>query len=185
MKNITFLLPIAFSILFVLACKNSEPAVAENASGSTEASTETTTPANDPVTAADPDQQSDSVIVHLRRTACFGKCPVFTFTILGNGKAAYEGRAHVDRIGQFEAQADQEMIDEIMAEAERLGFFEMQAEYDRPVTDLPSTIIGIRRSATMKEVKGRVEQPESFKKLAKFIEDRIATFDWKPVAPQD
>ncbi|MEO6038174.1 MAG: DUF6438 domain-containing protein, partial [Saprospiraceae bacterium] len=41
-----------------------------------------------------------SVVASLRRTACFGSCPVFSVEIWSDGQVIWQGERHVARIGR-------------------------------------------------------------------------------------
>jgi hypothetical protein len=42
--------------------------------------------------------------ITMKRTACYGTCPVYTATLSVNGKAKYEGIKHVERIGKYSGE---------------------------------------------------------------------------------
>ncbi len=177
-----FLLPLLLISTMVLsgtACRQQANAVAATEEQGTETTQERPV-ANDPQ-----EPQGDPVIFKLERTACFGPCPAYRITIHQSGKATYEGIAHVEQQGMHHAQVDGSLMDRLVQEAEQKGFFEMKDEYDRPVTDLPSTILTVRRNGDTKTVKGRVDPPQAFKDLAAWADEMLLPIPWKPVPPQD
>ncbi len=91
----------------------------------------------------------------------------------------------MDKMGLHHGQVSADTLQLLVAEAEKAGFFEMKAEYDRPVTDIPSTTISVRRNGELKKVKGRIDPPASFKALALRAEEILLPMNWKPVAPQE
>ncbi len=139
--------------------------------------------ANDrPVQATD--QIADSLVFSIARSACFGKCPFYRLFIYDSGYATYEGLGNVDRMGLHSTTIPAETRAQLIAEAEKAGFFEMKDEYDRPVTDIPSTTIIVRRADQVKKVKARTDIPEAFKSFAARAEEILFAQDWKPVQPQ-
>lgn len=46
------------------------------------------------------------LVIMLKRTGCYGTCPVFEAKIFSDGQAIYDGVRHVERIGLFEASVD-------------------------------------------------------------------------------
>lgn len=176
------MLPIAFG-----SCKQKENAV-DTSSTTEEARTPEppvppTPPATGPSTTSTQEPAaatSDSLVFKLQRTVCFGACPTYELLIYKSGYATYHGKQNVDRIGHYTTRVPQETIDKLIKEADAKGFFEMKPEYDRPVTDLPSTIISIQRNGDTKQVKGRVDIPQAFKDLAAYAEDVLFALPWQP-----
>lgn len=195
MKDLAYLISFALVAMLLFACKDRERTVtngsSENtaetppASGSTEnGSVDTgTSTTNDPVQGND--QKSDTLVFSIRRTACFGTCPTYDIYVYESGFATYEGKVHVDRIGLYQTRVGKATLETLLQEAESVDFFDMKAEYDSPVTDLPSTFITVARNGETKQVKGRVDPPAGFKKLAARAEELLLDLDWRSVKPQD
>ncbi len=187
-------LPALFAIVCLstalFACKDRERTVVTDGTTAGNGATAQTPPATQPPAPPAPplpvsDQVSDSLVFSLERGACFGTCPFYQLHIYKGGFATYNGLGHVERLGMHHGKVDQGTIDQLIKEAEIHGFFEMDDVYDSPVTDLPSTTITARRNGTVKQVKGRIDPPESFRTLTSRIEAILAQVDWQPVAPQD
>jgi hypothetical protein len=180
---------IATISVFALACKDKARTVEVDQPEET-AQTQPSAPA--PTSSSQPDQPStppqksdpvpDSLAFKIQRTACFGACPSYELTIYESGFVTYEGRSHVERIGKHTVQVPPGTLEKLVKEAEAKGFFEMKPEYDRPVTDLPSTIITVRKNGDTKQVKGRVDIPQAFKDLVAYAEEILFALPWKPVA---
>jgi hypothetical protein len=78
--------------------------------------------------------------------------PEYEITIYDNGAVTYAGWAHVARIGRYTTTISQDSLRELLAEADRLGFFEMSDPPRNLVDDVPSMIISItsdRKSHTV------------------------------------
>ncbi|HMU13770.1 MAG TPA: DUF6438 domain-containing protein [Flavobacteriales bacterium] len=161
---------LAFSALLlslVSACDSQKPAVDQPA-----------------LTSIDPVQFAmapDSVFFQLRRTPCFGTCPAYTITILGNGRATYSGHSHVERKGEYNGQVDASIMRALYDRATSISFFEFEDKYDGPVTDLPSTIIRVSANGRDKRVVGRVKPPAAFKAFATYADTLLAGVKWMPV----
>ena len=56
----------------------------------------------------------DSLLVSLRRGACFGACPQFTYTVYKSGYAEYYGERNVKKTGKWVARLSKEEIVEIV-----------------------------------------------------------------------
>jgi hypothetical protein len=90
--------------------------------------------------------------ITLERAACFGRCPVYTVTIAGDGTVTWTGKANVD-VATGTAKIPQAKVQELADLLASSCFFAMQDRYNPPVTDLPSvttsaTIGGATKSVT-------------------------------------
>jgi hypothetical protein len=82
--------------------------------------------------------QNDTVILSIERTPCFGRCPVFELKVYKNGYTTFEGKMNTDKQGLYMCNTKKEVLDSIFLRANTINFFNLQDEYDSPVTDLPS-----------------------------------------------
>ena len=123
----------------------------------------------------------DSVFFLLRRTPCFGTCPAYTITILGDGRASYSGNAHVERLGEYTGRVEEAMMQALYERAKEIGFFKLEDRYDGQVTDLPSTIIRVSADGHDKRVVVRVGPPAAFKRYASYADSLLAGVKWMPV----
>lgn len=121
----------------------------------------------------------DSLFFSLERTPCFGRCPAYTVAVYRSGLATFDGRSNTPLIGAHRAQAGRELMEAILAGAERAGFFTMQDSYDGQVTDLPSTIVRVVSGGRDKKVVGRYRMPEAFKHFAQSADSLLLPLDWK------
>ena len=121
------------------------------------------------------------VLVGLQRTPCFGRCPVYEFSVLSTGEATLKverfcteafGRALEE--GMHTAKVDVQAWDEVLAMADTFRFDTLANRYDNPqVTDLPASIITVRG----KTVFNRYGGPD-LNELYERIERTIGQTDW-------
>ena len=120
--------------------------------------------------------------LYYSRGACFGMCPIFELTVMRDGKAIYQGKNHVDRIGRYEAQISYNDVQEVVAKAKEIGYFDMQSAYDNDkVQDLPNINTGINHNGVLHRVRNRYKGPASLQKLYSTLDTMIAKQNWKPV----
>ena len=91
------------------------------------------------------------VLVGLQRTPCFGRCPVYEFSMLNTGEATLKvgrfceeafGRAMEE--GMHTAKVDPSAWQEVLDLAAALRFDTLASRYDNPqVTDLPASVVTI------------------------------------------
>ena len=94
---------------------------------------------------------TDAVIT-LLRTECFGSCPAYKVTILGDGTVSYEGRRFVAVEGHQTAQIDPEDVRQLVAQFYEIDYFSLQDSYECPVTDLPTAVTAISIAGDSKSV---------------------------------
>jgi hypothetical protein len=93
-----------------------------------------------------------SVSVTLRRTACYGTCPVYAVTIDGSGLVQYLGEWHVDIPGAQTSRIPPEKLKDLLRDFEGIHFFDLQDKYSESCTDQPTAIISILVDGKTKEV---------------------------------
>jgi len=125
---------------------------------------------------------ADSIIVAIERTACFGSCPSYRFTISKNGYAFYKGFAFVDKEGDHTARVDQSTISNILEAAQKTNYFDLDEFYWEPITDVPTTYTTIVKNAQRFNVLNQSEAPQSLIDFELFLDDVIAEIDWKKQA---
>ncbi len=123
---------------------------------------------------------SDSLVVYLQRTACFGVCPIYVLSIYENGTVIYEGEKFVDKEGKFRAMITKEAIQKIQEKALSIDYFKMNEVYDNPnVTDLPSTITALQQDLDFKVVVNRYEAPQPLNSLESYIDELVENLNWE------
>lgn len=180
------LIPVLFLAVFGAACQGSkktaaaDPVAPAAASMADQAATEVAAAGATPQAQDSVGTKSaqDSVWFQLRRTPCFGTCPVYAITVLEDGRATYSGGRFAPRQGEYTGKVGAETMEKLWSLAEEAGFFGLQDKYDGPVTDLPSTIMRFHGKGKDKQVVGRVGTPTSFKVLAEAAEELLAPVEW-------
>jgi hypothetical protein len=122
------------------------------------------------------------LIITLERTMCFGKCPVYTLTIYGDGTVNYEGKKHVAVMGSQMASISEHKVNQLIDEFMRINYFSLQNSYTkRGVTDMPSAITSIRiggREKTIRHYHGDRTAPPELKKLERRIDEIAGSARW-------
>lgn len=134
------------------ACKTTRPAADAS-----------TPPATTSTTATQP-QQQEAVLV-FGRSACFGTCPDYTARFFADGRLEYEGREHAPVVGNRTVQLAPAVVQQLLREAEQLGFAKLRDVYSKGALDLPSTTLSITTAAGTKTVRVDEGGPESLQKL--------------------
>ena len=117
----------------------------------------------------------------MKRTPCFGRCPVYNLEIKQNGVAYLEGIQFFDFEGMRVAKMTETQLDQIRALADKYGYFEMEHVYDAPVTDLPSVTTAMYTRNGTQWVYNRMEAPEALNQFQLEVETLIKDLQWSPV----
>ncbi len=128
--------------------------------------------------------KADSLFFSLERTPCFGTCKAYRIDVYRSGFATYDGRSNMEKQGRHTTRIDDEVLAQLLAKANDIGFWTMQDKYDAEVTDLPSTYIRVVAAGKDKKVLARVGTPAAFKAFATYAEERLLPLPWKPVVAE-
>jgi len=81
-------------------------------------------------------------LISIRKTNCFGECPVYEITIDKNGNVAYNGEQFVMEKGKRVFKLSKEELEKLNKKLSSKDFESFNDVYDNPrVMDLPSTYI--------------------------------------------
>ena len=128
------------------------------------------------------DEFPDSLMVRLQRTACFGRCPIYTLSIFQNGTAIYKGEKWVEKEGLFKSRVNKRQLEQIFSKAKEISFYKMKEQYDNAyITDLPSTITTLKTDSGFKIVANRYEGPEELQELERLIDDIANSLEWEQI----
>ena len=121
------------------------------------------------------------VIITVERTMCFGWCPDYRLSIYGNGKVVYEGRNYVQVEGKRTTYIPRSKVRELVAEFEKIQFYEFEDKYIFGASDLPSVLVSIDlegRSKTIDMYGAEMIAPEEIAYLIKQIEEAANVTRW-------
>lgn len=128
----------------------------------------------------------DSLEVRLQRTACFGRCPIYTLSFYKDGTVIYKGEKWVEKEGLYKGRVSESNLNNIIRKAKEIGFYEMDNQYDSEyVTDLPSTITTLKGESGFKVVANRYEGPELLYELEKLIDEVADSIEWEKIESKE
>jgi hypothetical protein len=87
----------------------------------------------------------------LRRTACFGSCPIYSIKINGRGFVTYEGRGWVKETGVHTSRISTVEVRRLVEQFISKGYFAFCGTYGAP-SDLPGAITAIKWPGVRKTV---------------------------------
>lgn len=125
--------------------------------------------------------------ISLRRTACFGACPIYTVKLSSNGSVEYHGERFVAAEGDRSRQMPPGTFAELAAFAESIDFFSLQDEYRQTigpgntvttVTDLPSRYLSVEKNGQTKTVLNYFGGPDSLARFEALIVELSGVARW-------
>jgi hypothetical protein len=82
--------------------------------------------------------------ITLKRTPCYGPCPVYTVTVFGTGEVRYFGEAHVDKPGAHSWKISRRRLQRLVEAFEKADYSRLLDAYtSREFTDAPGCLTSI------------------------------------------
>ncbi len=104
----------------------------------------------------------------MKRSGCYGRCPIYDLTIEPDGKVLFEGKFWTKITGKAEDKLTVEQSTQLFTEVEKANFFSLESNYNYNskncpdlATDLPSVILSIqinKKSKTIEHYLGCFEK---------------------------
>ena len=125
----------------------------------------------------------DDSFVSLRRTGCFGECPIYRVTVFGSGRVEYVGRHYVCAIGPRTAVIDRRAASKLISDLETAGYFEIDWQPGNSWTDDSSAITRLstpRMARTILDYHGDEGVPGLMRRFEDAIDEVAGTDRWMP-----
>lgn len=120
----------------------------------------------------------DSLVAMLKRTSCYGRCPVYRFNIYSSGSVNYYGKANTEMEGMYTGKLTGENVALILEKIEEIKFFELNNIYDTNVTDFPSINVYANKDGKKKQIIDRQGGPKELKELEALLDEMIKLVKW-------
>ena len=126
-------------------------------------------------------------IIRLERTACFGPCPIYTVAIDARGTVTWVGEKFVRVVGRQTARVPPSVVAALLAQAERIGFFDMRDVYrviENPngtvttVSDLPTKDVTVTVNGRTKRIEDYLGAPDALGEFERAIDEAAGTKRW-------
>lgn len=124
------------------------------------------------------------VVLALEKKDCIGICPVYEVRLFSDGRAVYKGSKDVPKIGKYEAKISKDQLSTIVAEIERIRFFEMANAYPqsgRQLNELPSTVITVNLVRRAKSIFNNYDAPKRLMEFEKWVEAFCDGLVWEKI----
>jgi len=123
----------------------------------------------------------EDLLIELKRTPCYGTCPVYTVKIDKNGKGLFEGVENVDQIGRFSFSLSQDELIELENAFLQVDFYQLNNIYYAQVSDLPTTYITYNKDGNRKKIMDYYGAPEKLRTLENSIESLVLSNKMKKI----
>ena len=127
---------------------------------------------------------ANEVVVSIRKTPCFGRCPVFEMRVYANGRAVYNGQRFVERMGVYEAEVPSSALDELYRRIEQTRFSGFSNQYPangRRIPDMPSTITYVNTLSVEKKISNNHDAPADLLDFEAFLLEWLEGLSWGAV----
>jgi hypothetical protein len=131
---------------------------------------------------------TDSAVLTLERTPCFGACPVYRVTVSADGTVHFQGKSFVSHPGSALAQIPKARMDSLIAELDAGGYFRFDERYvpgspacGNAATDLPTVTTSVTlggRTKRIEHYRGCSAAPLSLSRLEDRIDEVLNTGRW-------
>ena len=122
-----------------------------------------------------------ALMLEMKKTPCYGFCPVYTIKIDTNGKGWYEGIENTEYIGVFRFKLAEEELAGLIQSFGNIHFFELEDRYYKLMSDLPTTWVTYRAHGKEKKIMDYYGAPKELKDLEKEIESLVMSRKLKKV----
>lgn len=116
--------------------------------------------------------------ISLEKTACFGTCPQYIFTINGIGEMEFKGKKFTTMDGIWTSQLEEKEIKIFFTEICKAKLAEFADEYPSNYSDLPSTIITYNNGKNTKTIRVEGPHPDQLDALIKKLEQKMDGANW-------
>ena len=129
--------------------------------------------------AATKNYTQDDILLSMKKTGCYGPCPVYEMKIYKNGFVKLTAEEHLDLKGEFYTKLPGSKVKTLVSKFKEAGFFEMEGQYTSITKDLPTTWIYFTNEGRQKRIKDYDGAPESLKDLENELSSLLESEDWK------
>lgn len=131
---------------------------------------------------------STNFLIRLSRSGCFGPCPGYVVTILGDGTVSYKGSGYVSIEGVHAAHVTPDAARQLLLKFRKANFFSLKNEYRAGVTDNPTycleLVVGSRKKIVTDYVGAWVGMPATVNELEDAVDQTADSARWVTASSQ-
>jgi len=103
--------------------------------------------------------QEETPLVSLSRGACFGRCPIYTFTVYESGVARFKGERFTAKLGTWIRRLPEADMKRLKSQLEETNIWQYQSSYPSRLSDAPQITITQYEEDAQKSVTGKDGRP--------------------------
>ncbi|HIA35851.1 MAG TPA: hypothetical protein EYN89_03715 [Flavobacteriales bacterium] len=120
----------------------------------------------------------DSLLAFIKRTPCYGRCPIYSASFYKSGYVVYRGERFVEKQGIYTGKITEENLRSVSKMARSVNYMGFEKEYDTSVTDLPTTYTSIYLDGARKEVRNRAGGPNELRTFEVHLDKILDNISW-------
>lgn len=113
------------------------------------------------------------------RTACFGRCPVYTVELMSDGGVYYNGMKNTEFVGKREAHLTPQQMQKFFKQIAKYKLSTAQSTYKPISTDLPHMHLNFTLNGQLKAIRNAESGPKFLSDIGKKVDSLLNTLSWK------
>jgi len=130
-----------------------------------------------------PTLSTEDVKYSLKKSACFGKCPVYQLDIYEGGRAVLNGQRYIEPMGTSEKQLSEAAFADLEAAFASTDFHNFPDTVPSMIPDLPSVWVTYYDGVSTKTVYGKEGRPDEVVELEALMNSIAMSPGWKTTQP--
>jgi len=130
-------------------------------------------------------KEKTELFLSMKRSGCYGQCPIYDLTIEPNGKVIFEGKFYTETTGKVEDKISDEKINQLAEEIKKTNFFLFDDAYNSKsgncpdfATDSSSVTLYIKINGKVKTINHYLGCQDNYRKeIAKGNSNEIPVID--------
>ena len=122
-------------------------------------------------------------LVEMSKGPCFGRCPVYTFTVYDNGIMTYEGQRFTDRQGMYIKKMNDGDLKPLKTMLKDANLKQFKDAYRATLSDLQSVAITYYEADLLKTIIGKDGRPEAVMDIQYGLEKLVDSEGWELHTP--
>jgi Domain of unknown function (DUF6438)/Ankyrin repeats (3 copies)/Ankyrin repeat len=128
--------------------------------------------------------QQDRAVITLERLSCFNGCPVYLLSIDSSGAVSFKRGVPANRREEQRSTISPDQFQALVAEFEKLHFFELNDVYTQGGEDAPKAYIGLTLNGKTKRILTDPDYPQDLAELERTVERAVNVHRWLHGVPE-
>ena len=124
------------------------------------------------------------LIASIKKTPCFGKCPVFEIKLFSDGVVNYIGKKNVEKLGVYEANISTEEAKMLIDDISKLGYFSLEENYPnngRKIDDLPNTVTFVKNKTESHTITNNHQAPRNLNQIENLLLQKLEVLEYASI----